>query len=471
MLIEGNIIHTSSHHGLALLCDFDNGVVRNNLIFNFNGPAVVIGAYATTWYATPDNNLFVNNTVWGGSIPNPRSNTQPTAPCFDLNNYSGNDDAFTGNVFRNNICINHGAPGIHFSHASHVPGTTIENNLVHRTDGSDQTFGVGSTLYSKDDYEALAESNASNNIDDDPSFEDVQASYASSPQSFYFDLAEGSPAIDLGIVADAPADDLRQNPRDMHPDSGCYEYGSVLPGCGDGDCVDPETCRTCPQDCDPCCGNASCETAYGENCSTCDQDCPSGAGEVCCTGELHAGDCCEDVDCSGTEVCVNHTCQPSDPCGDGTCGPDEDCTSCPSDCPTGANEVCCSGVVYAGDCCDDADCTAPDSCVGHVCTPPCEDGDSQACYEGPAGTQGVGICLGGSRTCAAGSWGTCEGQVLPVDEDCSDGLDNDCDQLVDEEDEDDCGSKVNGGCGCTGAGPGGALWPALAVVLLCCRRR
>jgi lysophospholipase L1-like esterase len=142
--------------------------------------------------------------------------------------------------------------------------------------------------------------------------------------------------------------------------------------CSDGTCNGSETCQSCPQDCGQCCGNTTCEAGYGENCS-----------------------------------------------------------SCPSDCPTGAGEVCCSGVIYTGDCCEDGDCTAPDTCVGHACTSACNDGDSRACYEGPAGTEGVGVCRGGTRTCSGGAWGDCAGQVLPSVEVCDDTVDNDCNGLVD----------------------------------------
>jgi hypothetical protein len=63
-----------------------------------------------------------------------------------------------------------------------------------------------------------------------------------------------------------------------------------------------------------------------------------------------------------------------------------------------------------------------------TCTP----GATQPCYTGPAGTQGVGICHGGTQTCLAnGTWGMCQGQQTPVAEICGNGLDDDCDGVVD----------------------------------------
>jgi hypothetical protein len=56
--------------------------------------------------------------------------------------------------------------------------------------------------------------------------------------------------------------------------------------------------------------------------------------------------------------------------------------------------------------------------VAMVCAP----GTTQPCpYGGPAGTENVGACKAGARTCnAAGTaWSACAGEVLPKTEDCS----------------------------------------------------
>lgn len=57
----------------------------------------------------------------------------------------------------------------------------------------------------------------------------------------------------------------------------------------------------------------------------------------------------------------------------------------------------------------------------------------ESCYSGPMGTAGVGVCQAGVRTCdAMGSWGGCMGEVLPTDEVCANGLDEDCNGIVDD---------------------------------------
>jgi hypothetical protein len=59
-----------------------------------------------------------------------------------------------------------------------------------------------------------------------------------------------------------------------------------------------------------------------------------------------------------------------------------------------------------------------------------------ACYDGPPGTEDVGACVGGVRTCAndGSSYGDCIGQVLPAPaEDCSTPDDDDCDGMANED--------------------------------------
>jgi hypothetical protein len=65
----------------------------------------------------------------------------------------------------------------------------------------------------------------------------------------------------------------------------------------------------------------------------------------------------------------------------------------------------------------------------------CTEGDTRPCYSGPAGTEGVGICAGGTETCGTnGEWsGACDGEVLPATgEQCTNTLDDDCDGVVNQ---------------------------------------
>ncbi len=63
----------------------------------------------------------------------------------------------------------------------------------------------------------------------------------------------------------------------------------------------------------------------------------------------------------------------------------------------------------------------------------CVEGETEPCYGGPVGTAGVGICRQGVRTCdLTGTWGACQGQVLPATQLCT-GQDQDCDGTVNED--------------------------------------
>jgi hypothetical protein len=80
----------------------------------------------------------------------------------------------------------------------------------------------------------------------------------------------------------------------------------------------------------------------------------------------------------------------------------------------------------------DWDVTLSGSSSGAGGSTPCKPGAVAACYGGPAGTEGVGLCKAGARACAADGmgWGPCTGEVLPQMEDCASGKDQDCDGVA-----------------------------------------
>ncbi len=59
----------------------------------------------------------------------------------------------------------------------------------------------------------------------------------------------------------------------------------------------------------------------------------------------------------------------------------------------------------------------------------CEPGETQDCFSGPPGTDGVGVCAAGLATCTPDGlgFGPCEGEVTPAQEDCATADDEDCD--------------------------------------------
>jgi len=117
-------------------------------------------------------------------------------------------------------------------------------------------------------------------------------------------------------------------------------------------------------------------------------------------------------------------------CGGGVVNLDEDSANCGT----------------CGNACGDGN-----RCDGGVCVSGiCAVGEVEDCYSGTVGTQDVGPCVGGQRTCQPGGfWGNCEGEVIPVVELCGDGADNNCNGKTDEvEDADGDGYTTCAGGDC-----------------------
>jgi hypothetical protein len=165
-------------------------------------------------------------------------------------------------------------------------------------------------------------------------------------------------------------------------------------------------------------------------------------GEVICDGDGGAT-CNAQPGRPGTEDCngVDDDCDgeaddglENAPCYDGAAGTEENrpCHEGRRRCDSTRWTACVDQALPQNEICDgvDNDCNGEaDDISNGTCA--CENGETQRCYSGTAGTAGIGACRPGTQTCEAGAWGACMGEVLPVPEICG-GQDDDCDGRNDD---------------------------------------
>ncbi|MHB8872962.1 MAG: MopE-related protein [Myxococcaceae bacterium] len=190
-----------------------------------------------------------------------------------------------------------------------------------------------------------------------------------------------------------------------------------------------ESCDGADNDCDGAADEALTRACYSgpagsENVGVCHggiQTCVAGAFGACAGEVVPSAESCDNLDnnCDGAaDEAVTRACY-SGPAGTEGVGV---CHGGSQTCAAGSFGACTAEVLPSTESCDNQD----NNCDGAV-----DDGVTRACYSGPPGTEGVGLCHGGTQTCAAGAFGACAAEVLPSTESC-DNLDNNCDGAVDE---------------------------------------
>ncbi|MBT9555653.1 MAG: hypothetical protein IV100_06465 [Myxococcales bacterium] len=205
-----------------------------------------------------------------------------------------------------------------------------------------------------------------------------------------------------------------------NPQTGCQSSPNTLP-CDDGnECTSNDTCAagackgtfTCDcqndVDCDPAPPCFEPPTCENNSCQYRPVECVDAGGE--CVDNV----CVPGIGCQLQAVDEGKTCNSADECAETAL-----CSS--GTCKVQTYENCDDGNVCTDDVCDS-------TTGGCVQTP---NQKFFACYDGPAGTSGVGVCKSGTKVCAGGTLTSCIGQVMPTAERC-DGVDNNCNGIKDE---------------------------------------
>jgi parallel beta-helix repeat protein len=333
VLIENNEMHDSvDEHGIYVSNSGDRPVIRNNLVFDNHANGIHMngdlseGGDGVISGALVENNVIHGNGAGGGSGINMDGVTDSLVRnnlVFDHHS-SGISlyriDGGTGS--KNNVVVNNtfitagdGRWAVNISGGS--TGNTILNNILYTFHSFRGAISIDAASRPGfvSDYNSLMDrfsTNGGNTVItlaawqalgyDAHSFIAVPADHFVDPSSD-FHLLAGSPAVDSGTTAQAPATDLDGTPRPLGAgvDIGAYELESAS------------------------CGNGNVET--GEEC---DAAAANGTESSCCTAgcqfKPNGSASCDGNVCTRPDTCTAGVCTP------GGCADGNPCTICGGNC-------------------------------------------------------------------------------------------------------------------------------------------
>jgi hypothetical protein len=247
-VISQNIFYNFSSPAISPQNGGGGMVIRDNLFFNGHSDCIQVSPYSNVNpapYQVPDYDaasmLIENNTCWssqqdfavGGPSRSDYSGFEWT--------YEGSPRSFKNTVVRNNIIYTHTMSPFRLGNNLNLQYFLFQNNILYRADSGTTVLDYGVTgsnnwglplSSSQTPYTiaGLVSLNAANtgNVLADPLFtaQGITNSYVLSPQNFNFKPTVGSPTINAGLTAGAPAFDLWGYQRSgSTPTIGAYEYG------------------------------------------------------------------------------------------------------------------------------------------------------------------------------------------------------------------------------------------------------
>jgi parallel beta-helix repeat protein len=170
------------------------------------------------------------------------------------------------------------------------------------------------------------------------------------------------------------------------------------------------------------CGDGVCDSS--ENATSCSTDCVCNTGDTRLCSLNNKGECG-----AGSETCSNGIWSGCPSPGTETCNNlDDDCDGNIDDIASGTSVEttkcgCYNGTSPTTEVFDGID----NDCNGQI-------DDGCVCNESETDTCGsnIGECSQGTKTCVNCVWGECTGETGPFEEVCGNGLDDDCDGVIDE---------------------------------------